>query len=165
MARAWAIKELFRDFWTYQTAGCAKRHFVKWYSWAIRSRLDLIKAKARMIKTHLPNLLTYFMHGISNAVAEGLNSKIEIVKSNARGYRSFAGFRNRILFYCGGLELAFFNVRAFSQLLIADQLHVTERTLGAIWLMRRPFFVLSSMKLATCWPRIISVKHHSASLK
>jgi len=106
VARACAIKELFRHFWTYIYAGCAERHFDKWYSWAIRSRLEPIKAKARMIKSHLPNLLTYFQHRISNAVAEGLNSKIQTVKSNARGYRSFDGFRNSILFYCGGLKMA-----------------------------------------------------------
>jgi transposase len=106
VARAWAIKELFRDFWTYTYAGCAKRHFEQWYSWAIRSHLEPIKEKARMIKNHLPNLLTYFKHPISNAVAEGLNSKIQTVKANARGYRSFDGFRNSILFYCGGLNMA-----------------------------------------------------------
>jgi len=105
VARAWAIKELFRDFWSYTYAGCARRHFNQWYSWAIRSRLDPIKAKARMIKNHLPNILTYFKHPITNAVAEGLNSKIQTVKSNARGYRSFNGFRNSILFYCGRLDM------------------------------------------------------------
>jgi len=106
VARAWAIKELFRDFWSYTYAGCARRHFNQWYSWAIRSRLEPIKAKARMIKNHLPNILTYFKHPITNAVAEGLNSKIQTVKSNARGYRSFKGFRNSILFYCGKMDMA-----------------------------------------------------------
>ena len=106
VARAWAIKELFRDFWSYTYAGCAERHFKQWYSWAIRSRLEPIKAKARMIKSHLPNILTYFKHPISNAVAEGLNSKIQTIKANARGYRSFRGFRNSILFYCGDLDMA-----------------------------------------------------------
>ena len=106
VARAWAIKELFRDFWSYTHAGWAKRHFEKWYSWAIRSRLEPIKEKARMIKNHLANILTYFKHRISNAVAEGLNSKIQTVKANARGYRSFSGFRNSILFYCGKLDMA-----------------------------------------------------------
>jgi transposase len=105
-ARAWAIKESSRGFWDYSYAGCAERYFNAWYSWAIRSRLEPIKAKARMIKTHLDNILTYFKHGISNAAAEGLNSKIQTVKSNTRGYRSFSGFRNSILFYCGGLEMA-----------------------------------------------------------
>jgi len=106
VARAWAIKESFRGFWEYRYAGCAKKYFDSWYSWAIRCQLEPIKAKARMIKTHLANILTYFKHRISNAVAEGLNSKIQTVKSNARGFRSFEGFRNSILFYCGGLEMA-----------------------------------------------------------
>lgn len=106
VSRAWAIKESFRHFWDYRSGAWAKRYYDRWYSWAIRSRLEPIKEKARMIKTHLTNILTYFKHGISNAVAEGLNSKIQTVKSNARGYRSFAGFRNSILFYCGGLDMA-----------------------------------------------------------
>lgn len=106
VSRAWAINELFKDFWTYTYTGCAERHFEKWYSWAIRCRLEPLKEKARMIKNHLPNILNYFRHPISNAVAEGLNSKIQTVKGNARGYRSFDGFRNSILFYCGGLEMA-----------------------------------------------------------
>ena len=98
-------KELFRDFWDYRYAGWARRHFDKWYAWAIRCRLEPIKEKARMIKNHLPNILTYFKHRISNAVTEGLNSKIQTVKANAKGYRSFDGFRNSILFYCGGLDM------------------------------------------------------------
>jgi transposase len=58
-----------------------------------------------MIKNYLLNILTYFKHQISNAVAEGLNSKIQTIKANARGYRSFEGFRHSILFYCGGLDM------------------------------------------------------------
>jgi transposase len=106
VARALAIKELFRGFWDDSDAGLAEQHFNGWYSWAIRSRLEPINAKARMIKTHVDNILTYFTHGISHAAAEGLHSKIQTVKSNARGYRSFSGCRNSILFYCGGLEMA-----------------------------------------------------------
>ncbi len=105
VARAWALKELFRKFWDYTYVGNAKRHFERWYSWAVRCRLEPIKEKARMIKSHLPNMLTYFKHRISNGVAEGLNSKIQAIKSNARGYRSFEGFRNSVLFYCGGLDM------------------------------------------------------------
>lgn len=106
VSRAWAIKESFRYFWEYTYGACAESYFYRWYSWAIRSRLEPIKEKARMIKLHLPNILTYFKHGISNAVAEGLNSKIQTVKSNASGYHSVDRFRNSILFYCGGLKMA-----------------------------------------------------------
>ena len=42
---------------------------------------------------------------IKNAATEGFNSKIQSLKSAARGFRSFANYRLRILFYCGKLDL------------------------------------------------------------
>lgn len=106
VARAWAIKEQFRAFWSCQNKEQAEMYFNRWYSWAVKSQLTPIKKKAMMIKRHLDNILTYFKYPISNAVAEGLNSKIQTVKANARGFRSFSGFRNSILFYCGRLNMA-----------------------------------------------------------
>ena len=58
-----------------------------------------------MIKTHLSLILTYFMQGMSDAVVENLNGKIQTVKSNVREHRSFDGFRISILFSCSGLEV------------------------------------------------------------
>jgi transposase len=60
---------------------------------------------ARMLKRHLENLLTYLKHPITNAVTEGLNSKIQSLKSAARGFRNFKNYRTRILFFCGKLDL------------------------------------------------------------
>lgn len=42
---------------------------------------------------------------ITNAVTEGLNSKIQSLKSAARGFRNFRNYRIRILFFCGKLNL------------------------------------------------------------
>ena len=53
VSRAWAIKELFRDFWEYRTRGWGRRHFNKWYSWAIRSRLMPIQESRQNAKTAL----------------------------------------------------------------------------------------------------------------
>lgn len=104
-SRAWAIKEMFRHFWSYRYEGSARRFFKEWFGWAIRSRLKAIIASARMIKRHLENIITYLRHPITNAVTEGLNSKIQALKANARGFRSFANYRTRILFFCGKLIL------------------------------------------------------------
>ncbi len=104
-ARAWAIKEQFRWFWRYFHKGYARQFFNKWYAWAVRSRLPPIVKKAKMLKRHLDNLLTYVHHKITNAMAEGFNSKIQNLKTNARGFRSFESYRIRILFYCGKLDL------------------------------------------------------------
>ena len=103
--RAWAIKENFRYFWDYKYAGNAAKFFKKWYAWAIRSRLDPIKKVAKMLKGHLDGLLSYFRHRVTNATAEGFNSRIQSIKSAARGFRNFQNYRLRILFYCRKLDL------------------------------------------------------------
>lgn len=41
-SRAWAIKEVFRRFWTYRYEGSARRFFKDWFGWASRSQLKPI---------------------------------------------------------------------------------------------------------------------------
>jgi len=60
--------------------------------------------KARMLKTHLANVLTYLRHRITNATAEGLNSKIQWIKCTARGFRNRGNFKSAIYFHCGALD-------------------------------------------------------------
>lgn len=105
VARAWAAKELFSKFWNYYGEGWARRFFKDWYGWVSRSRLKPMIEVARLLKRHLENLLTYLRHHITNAVTEGLNSKIQSLKAAARGFRNFANYRIRILFFCGKLNL------------------------------------------------------------
>jgi transposase len=104
-SRAWAIKEQFRWLWEYRYAGNARKFFNRWYGWAARSRLKPIIKVAKMLKRHLDNILTYFRHRITNAMSEGFNSRIQSIKSQARGFRTFENYRTRILFYCGKLNL------------------------------------------------------------
>lgn len=84
-ARAWAIKESLRELWHYHRRGWAELFWKQWYYWATHSRLKPVKKVARMIKVHLPNVMTYFEHRITNAVSEGLNSKIQTVKKTPTG--------------------------------------------------------------------------------
>jgi transposase len=109
-SKAWAIKEQFRWFWTYFHKGYASRFFNEWYSWAVHCRLKPIVKKAQMLKRHLDGLLAYVKHHITNAVSEGFNSKIQSIKANARGFRSFNSYRIRILFFCGKLDMTPHNI-------------------------------------------------------
>lgn len=103
--RAWSIKETFSEFWTYSYQASAEKFFQRWYWWATHSRLKPLIDVAKLIKRHLPNILTYLRHQITNAMMEGFNSRIQSIKANARGYRNFANYRIAILFYCGKLDL------------------------------------------------------------
>lgn len=105
VGRAWSIKEAFTEFWNYHYAGSARKFFDRWYFWATHSRLKPMIHAAKILKRHLPGLLAYCRHRITNAAAEGLNSKIQIIKANARGFRNFEKYRTAILFHCGLLNL------------------------------------------------------------
>lgn len=103
--RAWGIKESLRDLWNHARAPAARQYFAKWYGWAIRSRLEPVKEVARMIHRKLENVVSYCRHRITNAVAEGLNSKIMSLKRRASGFRNPESFKTAIYFYCGGLDM------------------------------------------------------------
>jgi transposase len=105
VGRAWAIKEMFAEFWNYSYKGAARNFFKKWFGWATRSKLKPIIETAYTLKRHLENMLTYLDHRITNATAEGFNSVIGLVKFSARGFRNPESFRTAILFYCGRLNL------------------------------------------------------------
>jgi len=103
--RAWAIKESLRDMWKCRSRVEAERHWHWWYGWAIRSRLSPVKKVAAMLKEHLPGVLAYFRHRVTNAASEGLNAKIQRIKKMAYGFRNRAHFKTAIFFHCGGLDL------------------------------------------------------------
>ena len=104
-SRAWALKETLRSLWLYRSQAWAEKHFKKWYSWAIRSRLEPVKKVARMLKSRLANILTYCKSRLTNGPIEGLNNKIQGLTKKAYGYRNKQRFIADIYFHCGGLNL------------------------------------------------------------
>jgi transposase len=105
VARAWAIKELAMQLWGYVRRGWAERMWKRWYGWAIRSRLEPVKRVARMIKKHWVGVINAATTNVTNALSEGMNSRIQWIKRMACGYRNRERFRNAIYFHLGGLDL------------------------------------------------------------
>ncbi len=102
---AWGLKNVFRDFWNCSSELRGELFFTYWCEIVDKSGLKpLVKVKGLM-ERHKDNILNYFKHKVSNAVSEGLNSKIQLLKATARGFRGFESYRTRILFYCGKLEM------------------------------------------------------------
>ena len=105
-ARAWAIKESLSVLWGYHRLGWALKFYTQWFFWATHSRLQPVIDVAYMIKRHLYGVLNYFSAArITNAAAEGLNSKIQTIKKMAYGFRNKEHFKTAIFFHCGGLQL------------------------------------------------------------
>jgi transposase len=103
--RAWSLKENFRHFWECTDVAVATATFKSWYGWATRSQLPPMIKVAKMLKRHYTGLMNYIETRITNAVSEGFNSRIQSIKSSARGFRNFDNYRTRILFFCGKLDL------------------------------------------------------------
>jgi transposase len=103
--KAWAYKEMLRDLWNHEDAASATTYFKDWYRRVIHTTLTPLKKVARTIKERLENVVSYCTHGITNGVAEGLNSKIMSIKRRVGGFRNRENFKTAIFFYCGGLDL------------------------------------------------------------
>jgi transposase len=103
--KAWAYKEMLRDLWHHDDAASATVYFKDWYRRVIHTKLEPMKKVARTINERLKNVVSYCTLGITNAVAEGLNSKIMAIKRRVGGYRNRENFKTAIFFYCGGLDL------------------------------------------------------------
>ena len=104
-AKVWAFKEGFSQFFSCHTNYGAKTFFDNWYETAMFLNSPFLTKVAETLKRHLPGLLAYIKHHVTNATAEGFNSQIQLIKANARGYRKFENFRIAILFFLGKLNL------------------------------------------------------------
>ena len=104
-SRAWAIKENLRHLWECTSLPEAEEHLQRWYIWATHSKLEPIIKAAKTVKNHAENILTFVKHRITNALAEGINSKIQTIKQMAHGFRNREHFRTAIYFHCGALDM------------------------------------------------------------
>lgn len=104
-ARAWRLKEIWRTFKRCINVSDATAFFHKWYALAMGSKLEPIKAVARTMKDHLAGIVSIFTHGFCNALAEGVNSRIQLLMQKSCGYRNRERLKADILFHFGGLDL------------------------------------------------------------
>ena len=84
--------------------------FDKLYTWLRRSRLEPMKRVALTLRQHKAEILAYYFHRLTNAVAEGINSIIQAGKRKARGFRTFRGFSTMIFLESAKLDFAPINL-------------------------------------------------------
>jgi len=104
-ARAWRLKELWRTFKRCVDIDDAHSFFHKWYVLVMQSKLEAVKKVARTFKAHLAGIVSLFKHGFCNALAEGINSRIQLLMQKSCGYRNRERLKTDILFHFGGLDM------------------------------------------------------------
>ena len=103
--RGWVLKDEFEHFWDYKAPWAAKRFFKRWTTTALKSRLEPLRKFVKTIRKHQHRILPFISRRLTNAVGEGLNRIIKIIKNRASGYRTLQAFRDIILLTVGDVDI------------------------------------------------------------
>lgn len=104
LGEAYRLKTLFNDLWDMPNKVAATAFIEQWCREVEQSKIQAFMAFAKTVKSHLPGIVNFIETHITNAIIESINSKIQIAKRRARGYRDTTNFINMIYFLCGKLK-------------------------------------------------------------
>jgi len=103
--RAWVLKDEFEHFWNYSYLGSARQFLKHWMTTTLKSRIPSLRKFVGTLKEHQENILSFVERHLTNAVGEGLNRIIKIVKNRASGFRSLESFADLIFLTVGDLDI------------------------------------------------------------
>ncbi len=98
------LVELFDDFFEFHDKEHASAYLAWWCDYADESGIYSFQKFVKTIKSHWTGVVNYTEAKISNGILEGINSKIQLAKRRARGYRNIQNFINMIYFIAGDLD-------------------------------------------------------------
>jgi transposase len=103
--RAWRLKDEFERFWEYNAKWAAERFLKSWMTSALRSRLDPLKKFVGTLRKHYDGVMAFIGTRLTNAIGEGLNRIVKIVKNRASGFRTLDAFTDMIFLVVGDLDI------------------------------------------------------------
>ena len=104
LGEGYRLKQLFAEFWELRDREAAESYLAYWCDIADESGIQPFRKAANTIRAHWSGIINYIESRINNGILEGLNSKIQLAKKRARGYRNTKNFINMIYFTCGKLK-------------------------------------------------------------
>ena len=104
LGQGYRLKTMFNDFWYIKDKEEAESYLAYWCDSAIDSNIPSFQKLVKTINSHWTGIVNYIESKINNGILEGLNSKIQLAKKRARGYRNIDNFINMIYFTCGKMK-------------------------------------------------------------
>jgi len=105
LGEAYRLKILFNELWSAPDKATAETFLQHWCEAAQASGINAMMRFAKTVKAHWSGIIEFAASNITNGVLEGINSKVQLAKRNARGFRNIDNFINMIYFMCGKLKL------------------------------------------------------------
>ena len=103
--RAWILKDEFEQFWDYKKTWAAERFLKRWMTTALKSRLEPIRNFVKTLRNNYHRIIPFIESRITNAIAEGLNRIVKIIKNRASGFRTLEAFMDMIFLSVGDLDI------------------------------------------------------------
>ena len=103
--RAWVLKDEFERIWNYSYRASAEKFLKRWITAALRSRIPSLRQFVGTLRNHFDNIVAFTDRNLTNAVGEGLNRIVRIVKNRASGYRNLDKFADMIFLTVGDLDI------------------------------------------------------------
>ena len=88
LGEAYRLRQLFLDVFDVSDAEEAKGYLWFWCDYALDAAIEPFRKFVNTIKAHWFGIVAYFDKRVTNGVLEGINSKIQLAKRRARGYRN-----------------------------------------------------------------------------
>jgi transposase len=107
LGEAYRLKEMFNEIWEQKSKKDARAFLVAWCKEAVKSGIEPFLHFVRTLRKHKKGIVNFVEKRINNGVLEGINSKIQLAKRRARGFRSLETFINMIYFLCGKLSFSY----------------------------------------------------------
>jgi transposase len=104
LGEAYRLRQLFLDVFDVRDAQEAKGYLWFWCDQALEAGIVPFKKFVNTLKAHWWGIVAYFDRRVTNGILEGINSKIQLAKRRARGYRNTNNFINMIYFLCAKLK-------------------------------------------------------------
>jgi transposase len=107
IGEGYRLKELFKEFWEFEQTDKAEQFLEDWCGQAAKSGIFPFQRAVNTIRAHWSGIINFIKSQITNGILEGINSKIQLAKKRARGYRNLNNFINMVYFLCGKLKLSY----------------------------------------------------------
>ena len=103
--RAYLLKEDFQFFWGYVSPYWAGQFLDRWCTRTMRSRIEPMKKVARMLRSHRPLLMNWFLAkgALSSGPVEGFNTKAKLTLRKSYGFRTYRAMEIALYHTLGAL--------------------------------------------------------------
>jgi len=111
-ARAWLYKEQLREILDRKQVNVVRNMLTQWATNVMRSKVEPMKAVAKMIRNHLDGIVAWTQTRQTNGFLEAINGLFQAAKRKARGYGNSSTIRTVIFLLAGKLDFSKINPHA-----------------------------------------------------